>query len=307
MTGQKTTINRVLYKAVSSTVRATSNFLPTIALVAGSVAAASVPSVLKHYSLDSELMMQWKLPDKLNEISGLATTPDGRLLAVDDEKAVIYEIDHDEGRIVKKFALGKPTVKGDFEGIAVADDLVYVTTSKGRVYVSAEGADGQRVTFDNFDTGIGTYCEIEGLVQSTDNSKLYFLCKKARTKSGVRGLTLFAWDIAGRQLQPDDSVLLPEREIMQRLRIDRFSPSGVTIDRESGNRIVVASRQRVLVELTPDGKLVDARHLPTARHRQAEGIELVIDGKLVIADEGGTHKARLAIYPRDRTSDNYHD
>lgn len=304
MTGPKTTINRLFYKTLSSTVRAIASILPTTALVVGSVAIASMPSVLKQYSLDAELMMQWKLPDKLNEISGLATTSDGRLLAVDDEKAVIYEIDHEEGRIVKKFALGKPTVKGDFEGIAVADELVYVTTSEGRVFVSAEGADGQRVTFDNFDTGIGAYCEIEGLVQSTDNSRLYFLCKKARTKSGVRGLTLFAWDIAGRQLQPDESVLLPERQIMQRLRIDRFSPSGVTIDRESGNRIVVASRQRVLVELTPDGKLVNARHLPVSRHRQAEGIELVIDDKLVIADEGGTHKARLAVYPRDRTNDN---
>ena len=90
-------------------------------------------------------MTQWRLPDRLNEISGLAITPDGRLLSVDDEVAVVYELNYDDGHMVKAFALGKPVVKGDFEGIAVIDDLIYLTNSAGRVYISAEGADGQRV------------------------------------------------------------------------------------------------------------------------------------------------------------------
>jgi len=249
-------------------------------------------------------MTQWRLPDRLNEISGLAVTQDGRLLAVDDEVAIVYELDFDDGHLVKAFALGNPVVKGDFEGIAVADDLIYLTTSSGRVYVSAEGADGQRVTFSKFDTGLGDHCDIEGLVQGADNTRLYFLCKKVRKKSNISGLVLFSWDIAGRQIRPDESVVLPEREIMQHLRIDRINPSGVTIDRHTGNRIIVASRQQALVEIAPDGQFVDARSFPLAvRHRQAEGIELAIDGRLLIADEGGTHKARLAVYRQDRTSD----
>ena len=269
---------------------------------------AAAYSLLEKYSLEAESVMQWRLPDRLNEISGLALTPSGRLLAVDDEVAIIYELDFDDGGIVKKFAFGKPVVKGDFEGIAVADDLVYLTTSTGRVYVAAEGADGQRVTFDNFDTELGEYCEIEGLVQSTDNTRLYFLCKKVRKKYRANGLKLFAWDIAARKMLPDESITLPEREVVQRLRIDRFSPTGVTIDEHSGNWIIVASRQRVLVEVNADGELVNARHLELAtRHRQAEGIELANDGRLLIADEGGTHRGRLAVYQQDRTGGNVDD
>jgi uncharacterized protein YjiK len=274
----------------------------------GSVAAAATTVLLDRFSLDADSMMQWRLPDRLNEISGLAMTPDGRLLAVDDEVAIIYELNYDDGHLVKAFALGNPVIKGDFEGIAVVNDLVYITTSTGRVYVSAEGADGQRVTFDNFDTGLGRHCDIEGLVQSTDNSRLYFMCKKARRKSGVTGLTLIAWDIAGRQMLPEESIVLPERQILQHLRIDRISPSGVTIDRHTGNRIIVASRQQVLVEIAPDGQFVTARKLLlTLRHRQAEGIELAIDGRLLIADEGGTHRARLAVYRQDRISEGEND
>ena len=269
-----------------------------IVLLPVSLLAATI-AVLDRYSLESDSMTQWRLPDRLNEISGLAMTPDGRLLAVDDEIAVIYEIDYDNGKLVKAFALGKPVIKGDFEGIAVADGLVYLTTSSGRVYLFAEGADGQRVTFDNYDSELGAYCEIEGLVQSIDGSRLYFLCKKPRKNSEVRSLNLFAWDIAKRELLPDESIVLPEEKIMRQLRIDRFSPSGVTIDRQTGNRIIVASRQRVLAEITKDGKLVATRHLGP-QHKQAEGIEMAIDGRLVIADEGRSHRARLAVYEQDR-------
>lgn len=253
-------------------------------------------------------MNQWRLPDRLNEISGLALTPDGRLLGVIDEAAIVYELDYDEGRLVKVFALGVPIVRDDFEGIAVIDDLIYLTTSSGRVYFSAEGGDGQRVTFDTYDTELGRECEIEGLAQSSDSTRLYFLCKKLRKKSTQRGLALFAWDVAERELLPDESMILPVREILQQLRVDRFSPSGITIDRHTGNRIVIAARQRALVELSADGRLVSARNMPlTARHRQAEGIELTSDGRLLIADEGGTHKARLAVYHQVATNGNGND
>lgn len=279
-----------------------------VAVLACTAAIATGSSVLNRYSLEADSIMQWRLPDRLNEISGLAMTDDGRLFAVDDEVAIVYELDYDEGGIIKAFAMGKPVVKGDFEGIAVADELIYLTTSTGRLYVSAEGADGQRVSFDVYDTGLGAYCEVEGLVQSNDSSILYFMCKKPRKKSDIRGLSLFAWDLAERRMLPERTIILPETEILRKLRLDRLSPSGVTIERKTGNRLIIASRQRVLVEITADGSLVDARHLPLgSRHRQAEGIELAIDGRLLVADEGGSHRARLAVYDPDRSEQEIND
>lgn len=253
--------------------------------------------ILGIFPLDSESMMQWRLPDRLKEISGLALTGDGRLLAMDDEFAVVYELDYDNGRLLKAFALGNPVAKGDFEGIAVVDGLVYLTNSKGRVYLAAEGGDGQRVSFDTYKTGLGEYCEIEGLVQSSDDSRLYFLCKNVRDRDKIDGLMIFAWSVEKRELIEEQSILLPERAILAKLRMDRFNPSGITIDRQSGNFIVVSARQRALVEVDARGELIDARFLPlTARHRQAEGIELTDDQRLLIADEGGSHRARLAVY-----------
>ena len=274
-------------------------------ICASVVVFADSSGILQRFPLTADSMTQWRLPDRLNELSGLALTRDGRLLTVTDESAIVYELDFQSGRLVKAFAFGNPVVKGDFEGIAVVDDLVYLVTSAGRIYLAAEGADGQRVTFDNYDTELGNRCEIEGLTRSENNSRLYILCKNVRKNSQIKNLMIFAWSVEDRELLVDESLSLPQSAIQKKLRVDRLSPSGLTIDRNSGNFVVIAARQRALIEISRDGRLVDARNLTlTTRHRQAEGIELTTNGKLLIADEGGTHKARLAVYRQDEGENN---
>jgi uncharacterized protein YjiK len=253
--------------------------------------------ILERYPLSAETSEQWKLPDKLNEISGLALTDDARLLAITDESAIVYELDHTEGRMVKAFALGEPTERGDFEGIAWFEGRVWLVTSKGRIYESGEGDDGERVTFDVFETGIGKSCEAEGLAYRESDSMLLVLCKKIRKKSDLESLAIFAWSTTTRELVDDKTMTLPDREVAVALRLPRLNPSGIAIDEQSGNLLIVAARQHALVELDADGRFISARILPLAvRHPQAEGIEILPSGDLLIADEGGGHRARLALY-----------
>ena len=112
--------------------------------------ATEVPSA----NLD---MQQWSLPRRLNEISGLALTSDERLLAVTDEIAVVYEIDYSEGSLVKAFAFGEPPVRDDFEGIAVRNGTVWLMTSNGGLFAGPEGANGENVEYESFDTGAPRY------------------------------------------------------------------------------------------------------------------------------------------------------
>ena len=83
--------------------------------------------------------------------------------------------------------------------------------------------------------------------------------------------------------------------------MDRFNPSGIAVAAADGRLLIVASRQRALVEVSATGELIAAKELPlTNRHRQAEGIEVTDDARLLVSDEGGNHKARLAVYwPRE--------
>ena len=62
---------------------------------------------------------RWLLPPDLDEISGLVLTSDARLLAHADHRGEVAEIDYRHGVVVKRFALGKPTVRGDVEAITL--------------------------------------------------------------------------------------------------------------------------------------------------------------------------------------------
>jgi len=252
---------------------------------------------LNGFPLDSESLQQWKLPKKLKEISGLALTPDDRLFTVTDEQAIVYELDYQQGEIVKVFTLGNPTVHGDFEGIAILNDVFYLVTSKGRIYATAEGKDGDKMQFKSYKTGLDKLCEIEGLAQDRQSGTLLLACKKSKVKGKGGKLSIFVWSPSTGEVLREREITIPEDDITDKLDKKHVNPSGIAVDPETANLYVVASRQRALIEMKPNGELINAIILPLAdRHRQAEGIEITRDGRLLIADEGGKKKARLSVY-----------
>ena len=136
---------------------------------------------------------QWKLPGSLREISGLALTPDERLLAITDEQAIVYELDYQTGAIIKSFAFGDPIVRGDFEGIAVLENTIWLMTSDGILLAAQEGPDRRKVRYQRFDTGHGDHCELEGLAQDRPAATLILVCKEANSKKN--DLMIFEWAI----------------------------------------------------------------------------------------------------------------
>lgn len=237
---------------------------------------------------------QWTMPDVLNEISGLALTADERLLAVTDEVAVVYQLDFDEGGIVKRFAFGQPAARDDFEGITVAAGRVWLMTSDGVLYSAPEAGDGAYVDYERIETRIGRECELEGLATSADGESLVLLCKNGRDQDRLR---LHEWRIADGE-HADEK--LPEKDMEAAAGSKRIRPTGIARRPGSDRWIVLAGPQHVVFDV--DGALglngVIMR-LDAERHRQAEGVEMTRDGRLLIADEGGKGRARLAVYRLD--------
>lgn len=238
---------------------------------------------------------QWKLPHKLREISGLAEYQ-GRLFTHDDQLGIVYEVDLQSGELVKAFALGDPTTEDDFEGIAVADDTFYLVNSDGRIYQFGEGSNGERVPFQSFDTGLGAECEVEGLDYTAASNQLLLACKQARNAALRRYVSIYAFSLQSKQLDPHPLLRVPVDTIPVDGSDRRFNPSGLVVMPPDGNLLLVAARQHALLELDSKGRVVRRMRLPRQRHRQAEGIELMPDGRLVIADEGGNQRARLTLY-----------
>lgn len=242
----------------------------------------------------------WKLPGRLSEISGLAATDDGRLFAHDDEYGIIYELDPRAGKIVKAFALGDVTIKADFEGIALAGDMIYLVTSDGTIYEAPEGSDGERVLFNTYGTGLGHQCEIEGLAYEKSSGDLLLACKNARKPELADHLVVFRWNVKTRALRQSPALFVPLELIDARDPVQSLHPSGIEVLAGSGNYLLIAAQERLILELTSGGAVVAVRKLAPELHVQPEGVTMLPDGTLLIADDGGNGpgpgRGRLTLY-----------
>ena len=118
-------------------------------------------TLVERYDFSSRSMRR-DLPGRLDEVSGLAFTPDGRLFAHGDERAWIHEIDPKTGEVGKRFMFGERTARDDFEGIAIVGERFFLISSGGLLYESREGEDREDKAYRVTDTGLGQSCEVEG-------------------------------------------------------------------------------------------------------------------------------------------------
>ena len=254
------------------------------------------PGIVATYGLRALPERVITLPDWLREASGLAVTGDGRLLTHGDERGVVGEVDLVTGVVVRAFSLGHPPVRADFEGVAIAGDRIFLSTSDGALYETRDAPRGV-ARFTRYDTGFGARCELEGLAFEPVAQVLLFGCKVPREKRLIGHLTLFRWSVASARAATPDRLSVPLVAITARTGTATFRPSAVEIDPRTGHLVVVAGPERAVVELTTRGEVVDGTRL-TRAHRQPEGITFVGDSLLVIADEGGKQHATLSIYRR---------
>ena len=59
--------------------------------------------------------------------------------------------------------------------------------------------------------------------------------------------------------------------------------------------MMVAAKDKAIIEVTPAGVLVSARRLP-GEHAQAEGVAVTRDRILIVSDEAAGGKAAVTLY-----------
>ena len=235
--------------------------------------------------------LQIKLPKALREVSGLALLPDGRLLAVADERARVYRVDFQDLKADKFTTMGNPTAKGDFEGIALLNNAVYLVTSNGVLWRQELGAKAEN--FEKFRTGIGKHCEVEGLTAWNERDALLILCKQARASNSTAKLRIFYWSEERRALEP-------EREITRSykaLGVKALHPSGISFAADKQSLFIIAAQERYFLEISLQGQFLRAARLPNkSTHHQAEGVVITAENTLYLADEGRKGKGTITRY-----------
>jgi len=243
---------------------------------------------------ERKAIARWIMPRNLDELSGIALTRDGRLLAHGDERGQISEIDYRRGVVTKQFVVGHPTIKADLEAITVADGFVFLLASNGTLYEFREGANGERVDYTTHDTRLGKECEFEGLAFDSTLNSLLLACKHVGIKHLKDHLVIYRWRLdGGKRLS---RMTVPLGSILKAIGEKGFHPSDITVDPFTGNYVVISSLEMAIVEVTPAGQLVFARKLPGG-HDQPEAVAITRDSILIIGDEAKHRPAVLTLYP----------
>jgi len=243
---------------------------------------------------ERKAVARWVMPRDLDELSGIALTRDGRLLAHGDERGQISEIDYRRGVVTKQFVVGHPTIKADLEAITVADGFVYLLASNGTLYEFREGANGERVDYSTHDTRLGKECEFEGIAFDSTLNSLLLACKNVRIEHLRDHLVIYRWrlDGSGPRLS---RLTVPLKDILKSLGEKKLHPSDITVDPLTGNYVLIAN-EKVIVGITPGGQVVFSRKLP-GDHDQPESIAITKDSILIIGDEAKHRPAVITLYP----------
>lgn len=247
------------------------------------------------------------MPPELIEISGLGLSTDGRyLLAVQDEAGTVYWLDRVSGELKRttKFA-----GKGDYEGIEMVGEEIFVVKSSGTIYQILPNG-GAYDIFKKYNFALGAENDVEGLAYDPIGHRLLLACKaQAETQSAAndpkRGI--YAFDLYTMQLGEKPAVVILRNDLLDFLQqkssskdqhqlLERFkkedaesfafAPSAIAVHPQTGHWYILSSVGKTLLVLDKNGKIVHFIKLKKKIHSQPEGLCFDQEGTMYIANEG---------------------
>ncbi len=246
----------------------------------------------------------FKMPLILEEISGLAITQDEQhLVAIQDENGLVFYIDRQSGEIAKQFEFWKD---GDYEGVEMVGDTVYVARSNGTLYEIVRGGEPDQ-SVERYKLAIDRENDVEGLAYDRANRRLLLACKGAAGEGeayqGMKGV--YAFDLDSKTLSEAPVILISLDAVNQYLtdspeirKLDKlveffdaedeigFSPSAIAIHPLTGNIYITSSVGKMLIVLNDQGKILHIEKLSKKMHPQPEGLCFDQQGNLYISNEG---------------------
>lgn len=271
--------------------------VPSVAvssLAGQDTASVAAPGAAERWDLDTP-EAHYELPRRLREISGLAFDTHGQLLTHDDNSGVVYRIDPRTGKADHGFTLGSlhRAPKGDFEAVATVGQRLFLVTSQGLLYEFREAPEGGSAAYRVSDTRLGRHCEIEGMTYDARSQSLLFACK--RIGPPAREIHIYSLSVDPTRTGPH-LLTVPFAALAPFGLGGGVHPSGLEVDPESGALILVAARERALLIVSRNGRVLGAAHLSSKYHRQPEGVAIGPEGDLYISDEAAGHHPTLTVY-----------
>ncbi|MDA0193441.1 MAG: SdiA-regulated domain-containing protein [Bacteroidetes bacterium] len=237
------------------------------------------------------------LPYVLEEVSGLSFYKNDIIACIQDESGKIFFYDINEEKITHTILF---EYSGDYEGIEIINNSVFVVKSNGDLFNLNIDFDVEKSQASKIETAFDSKNNIEGLGFDATKGKLILVTKDQaglddKKDKDSRGVYSFDLDKMKLDAKPLFVVTMEERRDFYKKNNPEnsyddkrllFKPSGIAVHPIDGNYYILASVGKILLVVSSAGDIIESYTIKPGILTQPEGICFAPDGTMYIASEG---------------------
>lgn len=229
------------------------------------------------------IIKRWELPGVLREISGIASIDEKRIACIQDEKGAIFIYNLEKSEIEREIPFHG---RGDFEGIALVDEVVYALRSDGIIF-KVDDIGNDKPNISTFSMGFKNSQDAEGLCYDKANDRLLVAGKgpdpNFKSKKGI-----YAYDLKTSKVDKNPAYLIDLKDDKldpKKKKINKtLNPSEILINPET-DEIMISDRDGRLVFMNRNSEILRVVELPDSDFKAVEGMCFDDDGNLYISNE----------------------
>ena len=239
---------------------------------------------------------KYKLPNELDEISGIQYLSDNLIACVQDEKGKIYYYDLKEEEIKDDYSFADD---GDFEDLEIIGDLAFIIRSDGRLY-RIEDFPSENMDVKHRDLPLKSKNNVEGICYDPATNSLLLACKG---EAGIdenlkKQKAIYSFDIEKTEFNKTPRFLI-DIDVLKDITDKKnttFQPSGIAVHPITKHIYIIATAGKLLVVISPEGEILAVEELDKDELKQPEGITFDDVGNMYISNEARGGKGNILLF-----------
>ncbi|NIK92760.1 hypothetical protein GZ212_11410 [Mangrovimonas sp. CR14] len=235
----------------------------------------------------------WDVPGVLEEISGIFWLGDQKMATIQDEDGVIFIYDLKAKKISEEIPFDKG---GDYEALAIVDDVAYVMRSDGKLIEISNymNEDRELKVYDSF---FDEENDMESLTYDKKHHRLLMIAKD-EDPNFKKTKGIYAFDLKSKKFlsKPVVSIDFKDdgfKDYRHKDAYKTFRPSDMAIDPKSGDYYLLEGVDPKVLILNSQGDFKSIYKLDNDDFEQPEGITFDNYGELYISNEAVNHSANI--------------
>ncbi len=234
----------------------------------------------------SKVLRTWTLPEVLKDISGISYVDADRIACIQDKVGIVYIYNIATSFVESTISFAPP---GDYEGIEIVKDNMYVTCADGRIY-EIIGYKSVKPQVKEYGTHLTVKQNVEGVCYDKKMNRLLVAIKGQEEGDPLfKGIYEFDLTTKTMTVKPVMKIDLQD-PVFGKVQIKKnatiFQPSEIAIHPLTGEIYILEAVRSLLLVMNPLGKIKALYALDKSVFNHPEGMLFTPSGDLYIANEG---------------------